>query len=214
MSKLITFLTAVTVTALCFKAYGQNTGADSITGGNYKISKHEIGISKGFNLLFASDNEFIDLDHLHDVYPDHDYQVIGLHYRYHKSNDLTFGAGVAYYKSKSDVDGSYATFLSVAPEVTWSYINPRRADGKVHARLYGLASVGFMFVTEHFSSSFRPTGVRSNYTYFALYQLTPVGLRIGGNFGGFMELGWGFKGLINVGVDMYLSGRKKAVKKS
>jgi hypothetical protein len=33
------------------------------------------------------------------------------------------------------------------------------------------------------------------------FQVTPIGLRVGKTFGGFAELGFGYKGLINVGID-------------
>ncbi|GLU50847.1 hypothetical protein [Dyadobacter frigoris] len=66
--------------------------------------------------------------------------------------------------------------------------------------LYALGGMGCFIVTSgNYNNNY------SDYTNFGLtLQLTPLGIRFGRKFGGFAEIGYGYKGLVNMGINLKL----------
>jgi hypothetical protein len=84
----------------------------------------------------------------------------------------------------------YSTF-TIAPEVDFRYFQKEKFN------LYSSAAVGITFFTEEVNNA---PGKRN----YADVHLSVIGFRYGQNLGAFAELGFGFKGLINLGVNLKL----------
>ncbi len=126
--------------------------------------------------------------------------MVGLGYRYHVDR---FGIGIdlgystakeELFKKKKDVKPfetkNFKRYF-VMPTASFSYYKTNTID------LYGAASAGAIYETSKRDVKDAKT---ENKTEFA-YQVTPIGLRIGNqSIGGFVELGYGQKGLINAGL--------------
>ncbi len=96
--------------------------------------------------------------------------------------DLGYSSMQATYK---DGKTDNVSLFNVAPTATCYY----KKSGIF--RLYGSASVGAMFDN---SSDISPSFT---------FHFSPIGMRIGNNaIAGFLDLGYGFKGIINVGLQV------------
>lgn len=128
--------------------------------------------------------------------------MVGLGYRYQINNRFKLGMDLGFspakekvFKKESDKtpyqETSITRFL-VMPTFEFNYW---RTDW---ATLYGSAGVGLMATrrTEKNNKGAKPM----NQTDFA-YQINPIGMRVGNQtIGGFVELGYGYKGLITAGI--------------
>ena len=170
---------------LAIKADAQKVTDTTKKNAGTNKRKNEIGIGKGFNMQFFG----VDLDHLKKVSPDHPYQVVMLHYRHYVSKDLTFGASAGYAEYSDNADYN-TSFYSITPEVTWSYYNKAENNNKIHVRLYGLASMGVVFVDQHYSGTFHPANSSEKSTNFVSFQTTPIGISVDKSCGGFVEFGF------------------------
>jgi hypothetical protein len=113
-----------------------------------------------------------------------------LNYRYYLTKDVTLGLGVGV-----ESISSWASFVTIAPEATFCYLDTRH--DYIRVRLYGSVSMGITVLTdktlgygEADESGLKLWG----------FQGTPFGMRIGRQFAGFVELGYGYKGLIHGGI--------------
>ena len=173
----------------------------------------EVSVSYGFrSFQEVSNGEFGLGDE--DSYVTEDYSTGNLFLtdRYYLSNRLAIGltAGRIHFNTSfHQSQGSYAVesssssfdYTTIAPEVLFNYINTR------YVRLYTLLGTGYSIVsektTEYFpfgqpavSSSVRHTPINVYYS--------PIGLSIGGQVSGFLELGIGYKGFVNAGLSFRL----------
>jgi hypothetical protein len=90
--------------------------------------------------------------------------------------------------------GAYRrTVLTVAPEL-WGFYTD---NGWVN--LYGLAGFGKSFVTEEASNDATGKSERSSFSYWT-FQFTPIAVEVGGALSGFLELGYGYKGIGRIGA--------------
>ena len=100
-----------------------------------------------------------------------------------------------------NVDYSWRTY-TVAVEARFVYLDRR------FIRLYGLAGTGPNIYRQVSSSSQRTGGVfnasgRSEEIELGTaYQITPIGIRCGTRIAGFAEVGFGYKGALNVGASV------------
>ena len=113
-----------------------------------------------------------------------------LTYRYYLTKDVTLGLGVGY-----ENISTWASFLSVCPEVTVKYLDTR--DDRIRVRLYGAVSYGVSVLTDNVIGlgSADETGAKPYG-----FQATPIGARFGRQFAYFVELGMGYKGLVHAGA--------------
>jgi hypothetical protein len=126
---------------------------------------------------------------------------VGYNYFIGKGFKLGFSAQYARY----DVGRSFSNDLTADETDTWItfLVEPKGqwVDGRV-AQLYSGFGIGASFYTSEGRSSAREEVFKNNMTIFS-FQVTPIGVRFGRAVGGQLELGFGYKGLINLG----LSGR-------
>jgi hypothetical protein len=116
--------------------------------------------------------------------------TFSLTYRYYLSPTVTLGMGIGH-----ENISNWASFTSFIPEVTFKYLDTK--DSHVRVRLYGSVGYGFSILNDLHTgvgkvdeSGAKPWG----------FQATPIGVRIGRQFAGFMELGLGYKGIVHGGL--------------
>lgn len=131
----------------------------------------------------------------------------GLGYRYYVTPRFSVGADLGYMRHSNrytltreeDVrSGERNTSYALAlPTGEFSYLN------KPGVQLYGNLSAGIMVMSGY--STVSGDGSRYDYdgTSFA-FQVNPIGARFGRRFGGFVELGFGFKGIATLGFSARL----------
>jgi hypothetical protein len=111
-------------------------------------------------------------------------------YRYYLTKDVTLGLGVG-----AENISTWGSFVTIAPEVTVSYMDTR--DAQVRVKIYGSFSYGVTI----FNDNQLGIGKADNSGLWAYgFQATPFGLRVGRQIAGFVEIGVGYKGLFNTGV--------------
>jgi hypothetical protein len=122
-------------------------------------------------------------------------------YKYYVFNfmavGLTYGTQTLWARNSSEYIGPAYTIKDInntlALEVTFAY--PYGKNGFV--RPYAILGFGYSQCQTTYSYSSGTTSNESNtHTNF---QITPIGVRIGGAFAGFVEFGAGYKGLLNGG---------------
>jgi len=113
-------------------------------------------------------------------------------------------AGMSSSKSKIYNVGQYGgelnrSFYTLAIEWDYRYVN----QGPI--QVYSGVGLGFSYATEEFNPSAESTLNHStgNISNIA-YQLNAVGVRLGKKYAGFVEFGYGYKGIINAGFSLQL----------
>ena len=124
-------------------------------------------------------------------------------YRYFLSDRVGVGACVAFGTEQSDgvvnatLDGHLHRFnTTLAGEFKYNYMNYG------YFKLYGLAGAGVLYLHQSYAPLSRPK--EDNSICYFDFQLSPVGVKVGTTFGGFAELGFGYRGVLNVGVYLEL----------
>ncbi len=173
----------------------------------------EVSVSYGFrSFQEVSNGEFGLGDE--DSYVTEDYSTgnLFLTYRYYLSNRLAIGltAGRVHFNTSfHESQGSYAVessassfdYTTIAPEVLFNYVNTR------YVRLYTLLGTGYSIVSEKTTEyfGFGQPAINSSVTHTPInVYYSPIGLSIGGQVSGFLELGIGYKGFVNAGLSYRL----------
>ncbi len=117
--------------------------------------------------------------------------IYGLSVRHYVGRTVTVGGNVSFEKIYLKSWPRTELLVSIAPEITVSYWDRQVKDKQAGIRLYGLAAAGITANNdlEHNSMKFNPT-----------FHISPVGVRVGNKIAGFVELGIGYRGLLNCGV--------------
>ncbi|MDR1762308.1 MAG: hypothetical protein LBR55_07645 [Bacteroidales bacterium] len=130
--------------------------------------------------------------------------VFHVNYKYWFGTHLALGATLAAGTDNSDftqkthngvvIDtGEMNRFIAtLAPEITFNYLNLRRF------KLYGLAGIGCSYYK--IDVNYDKADDKSSDRFLFDFQLTPIGLKFGNHFGGFAEAGFGYKGIIGIGL--------------
>ena len=113
-------------------------------------------------------------------------------YRYYINKNVTLGMGIGYENIRT-----WGSFLSFVPEMTFAYLDTR--NDLIRVRLYGALGYGFSV----FDDLTRTAGEadRSG-LWLSGFQATPLGIRIGRQVAGFLELGVGYKGTVHGGLEV------------
>lgn len=146
-----------------------------------------------------------------------DYPVFFVDYDYALSKHFNVGAAFAYDRYESDISGKlvsedkwedYGTrsenYFTLAASGRVNYMNTQ------YVRLYGLIDLGYTLLIQKDVTDFSDTdgsGTAQKYndtdyssTGFFDFQLTPFGIEVGDKFGGFAELGFGYRGMFTAGA--------------
>ena len=113
-------------------------------------------------------------------------------YRYYINKNVTLGMGIGY-----ENISTWGSFLTFAPEMTFCYLDTR--DDLIRVRLYGALSYGISV----FDDLTRTAGEADRSGPWASgFQATPLGVRLGRQVAGFIELGVGYKGIVHGGLSV------------
>lgn len=187
----------------------------SLFSQDYYRSYDHHDIRAGYGLFIPDQFIPVKSHMLDELYPGSryvrdNYSSIGtifLTYRHIFRNELfMWGVTAGMSNSKSEIYnvGQYGgelkrSFYTVAVEWDYRYVN----QGPI--QVYSGIGLGFSYATEEFTPSAESTlshktGNISNIAY----QLNAVGVRLGKKYGGFIEFGYGYKGLVNAGFSLQL----------
>ncbi|MDR2840120.1 MAG: hypothetical protein LBV75_02485, partial [Paludibacter sp.] len=127
--------------------------------------------------------------------------VFHLAYKYTLGSRFGLGATIAAGTEHSDFEqsgtgvsfkGKKNSFIgTLAGEASFNYVNSQ------NFKLYGLAGIGGTFI--NLERKYDNGDIKTDGKIIPDFQITPIGLKFGNNFGGFAELGFGYKGLVNIG---------------
>lgn len=151
------------------------------------------------------DDKFPDGRYIRDNYSGSG--IISLTYRRVSKSEMFFWGVTANYNStKGEIYnvGTYEgelkrSFITVAFEGHYRYQNLKKVQ------LYSGIGVGYSVGNETLT---KPLEVGNQTTSGSInrlaYQINVIGIRMGNNIGGFIELGYGYKGIVNVGFSVQL----------
>ena len=125
----------------------------------------------------------------------------GLGYRYQITERIRVGGDVAFqqeqtkqsYKNNILIAKRTNNYFMVMPTLSFSYIKTEWLD------FYGSAAAG-VILDRYTSTEPNKPAVKDNNVDFA-FQVNPAGLRVGKKLGGFVEAGFGHRGIISAGLN-------------
>ncbi|URC13385.1 outer membrane beta-barrel protein [Flavobacterium sp. B183] len=125
----------------------------------------------------------------------------GLGYRYQITERIRVGGDVAFQQEQtkqSDKNNILIAkrtnnYFMVMPTLSFSYIKTEWLD------FYGSAAAG-VIMDRYTSTEPNKPAVKDNNVDFA-FQVNPAGLRVGKKLGGFVEAGFGHRGIISAGLN-------------
>ena len=177
-----------------------------------KAQKNEVRISYGVltssELIQFLGEDFLATALTGGLYSPSNYRssgAIGVDYYYKLSKRWSIGANFTFEELKKDVSydknrtvagnskNNYFTFM---PQTRFSYLNNNGIE------LYSGLSLGASLRAEKFTPSKNETTLEGEDSsqLFLAFQANLLGIRVGKKLGGFAELGFGNKGVINAGV--------------
>jgi len=167
---------------------------------------HEIDLSvaKG-NATVISD--FIDgLDNFDFISKKSSYDYF-FTYKYTLENNIGFGLTLGYFTDEGylgyivgheedDIGlGTYKrTSYIISPEITFPYVV------EYGFKFYSIVALGIRLSDTKIDYVPNPKYLESSSQIAPAIQLTPLAFRFGTRVGGILELGWGHKGMINLGL--------------
>ena len=182
---------------------------------NYERSYDHHDISVSYNILHPDEFQTNDSEMLNERYPDMLYVSdeytspggIFITYRHmHKNETMFFGVTVGFFSSASKIYnvGQYEgelnrQYITGAIEFEYRYVN----QGPV--QVYSGLGLGYTYGTEKLTPPPElGTSSESGNISSIAYQVNAVGVRIGKKFGGYAEFGYGYKGIVNIGLSLQL----------
>ena len=187
----------------------------SIFSQDYYRSYDHHDIMIGYGQFIPDQFKTVNTPMLNDLFPDQRYVrdnyssmgAIFITYRHIFKNELFLWgitAGVSNSKSEIYNVGQYEgeltrQFYTFAIELNYRYVN----QGPI--QVYSGIGVGFTYGTETLipPPEMLTIATTNNISNIA-YQINAVGVRLGKKYAGFIELGYGYKGIINVGFSVQL----------
>jgi len=186
----------------------------SLSAQSYYRSYDHHDISVSYGLFTPSQFWVVDSPILNDSFPAELYVSdnykgsgsIGLTYRHmFKNENMLWGVSAAMSNASWEIfniginEGELKrTYYTLAME--WQY--RWRNQGVI--QMYSGVDLGYTFGQETFTpTEAGAAATTSNIGQFG-YQVNAVGARFGKKFGGYVEFGYGFKGIINFGLSLQL----------
>jgi outer membrane protein W len=171
--------------------------------------KHEIVLGYGVGTHYAIVEEmagvlgiFITLGTFNAEYESGTGAIL-LGYRYSAGEKFSIGIDGSYTKIKEilkiqskPVGSFYKQFYTIAPYVAYNYIKKEKFS------MYSGIGLGYTFVKDEYTMD--DGGNETNNSGEFAFHLSAFGVRFGKNIGGYVEVGYGYKGLVNLGVSFKL----------
>ena len=172
--------------------------------------KHEIVLGYGIMTNYGIEEVIINITcvivtfGLYDIEYESGTGAFLFGYRYFPIEKFSIGIDGAYTKIK-DVVKSHDTivvgninkhFYTLAPYAANYYIKKKKI------RVYSGIMLGYTFGKDNYKSN---DGAEENGNYGRIaYQLNAIGVRFGTKVGGYVEIGYGYKGMLNFGLSVTL----------
>ncbi|MDR3252447.1 MAG: hypothetical protein LBT35_02630 [Tannerella sp.] len=125
--------------------------------------------------------------------------VYHLGYKYCLSKRIGLGATLTAGTEKAkgvilnQYDGDLKRFYSgMAIESSFNYVNRKSV------KVYGLAGIGLLYIQQAYKPQSGQEKKQSLCTVD--FQITPIGIKVGSTAGGYLEAGFGYKGIVSCGV--------------
>ena len=151
------------------------------------------------------DDKFPDMRYIRDNYSGSG--IVSLTYRHITKNEMMFwGITAGYNQTKGDIynvgqlEGELKrSFITVAVEGQYRYQNMKKIQ------LYSGLGIGYTFGNEILNPPTDSGNESSSgsINQFA-WQINAIGMRIGNSIAGFIEFGYGYKGIVNAGLSIQL----------
>ena len=118
--------------------------------------------------------------------------VTNITYRYYINKNVTMGMGIGF-----ENINTWGSFVSFVPEMTFCYLDTR--NDMIRVRLYGALAYGVSVLNDgrHEAGLSDQSGLKP-----WAFQATPLGMRIGRQVAGFIEVGVGYKGTVHGGLEV------------
>lgn len=121
-------------------------------------------------------------------------------YAYYPIERVSVGATASFLQTTSDavsegsVTGDYSsTYLTFAAEGTYTYLT------RNNIRLYGLLGAGLTNLNSKYTTGGESQRESDPTNYFN-FHVSPIGITFGKQFGGTAEVGFGYRGIISLGL--------------
>jgi len=187
------FLKTAFLILITFSGFAQDKGKNQISA--------SIGIFPTEDIAYDMTTRFVSLFVPSDRSTTTPGKCTFLTYKYFVAERFAVGGTMGY--NKDALRGRYLLWttpeyesktLTMAGEVDFYYLKRRNLS------LYALCGAGFFFTKSNYygNSSVIVTGKSLDRTI----QISPIGIRFGKSFGGFAEVGYGYKGILNMGVNV------------
>lgn len=175
----------------------QQKGTSEIKAGYGVLSSNEIG--KVFtDIIITPFSETKTTDEKHSG-------ALFIGYNYAVKDNWTIGTDLVYERYTASVNKQNLTVASqkndiytLAVNSTYSYIS------KPKFRMYSGVGLGYTFSNEKLSPNQSDVQSVSSKSSSFNFQVIGAGIRRGGKIAGFAELGFGYKGIINLGISYQL----------
>ena len=153
-----------------------------------KQTPHAIGVNVGMCPIGYDFDTWTSSAIITDTYSSIVTPLIGVRYMYTLSPTISLG-GALHYMGKV-TSGAKDHFMSVAVECRFTYVRQNLV------KIYG--SIGLGTTYDFYSKGRRVDNEFS-------FNISPIGIRVGRQVGGYLELSFGCRGLVAMGVDFITS---------
>lgn len=168
------------------------------------FNKHEVRAGVGFwgsNEFISSYSDVATIGLTGGMYSVSNEKTSGdysLTYRYSLKKRFSVGASLVYSNLKEDLysNGDYSgkstnNYFTIAPEIEYRYV-----DADIF-KMYMFAGAGLTINNQEVTTDGKASV--SNTPYFN-FQISPLCIRLGKAFGFYLETGFGYKGIMNLGL--------------
>ncbi len=128
-----------------------------------------------------------------------------INYNYSISDKFTLGGLVAFEQitnkvlsNGSKIGNSRAVFYTIAFEAAFRYVRNN------NFQMYSGLGLAYTYGSMSFESTTTLEDDSKSTAHLPNFHLTGVGIRFGKKFGGIIELGFGYKGLVNAGISFQM----------
>ena len=187
------FLKILILICISFSVLAQDQGKSQIEVSYGMLSSEELA----YDLI----NKVVDIFTWDNRYVTRRTGCVFITYKYFLLERLAFGGTTGFNKhGRTDYfrNGSFVSYdnktLTMSGEVNFYYLK------RSNLSLYSMGGLGY-FNRISTTNSTSQGLIHGNLTGVAL-QFTPIGIRYGKSFGGFAEVGAGYKGIVNFGINV------------
>ena len=187
------FLKIFILICINFSAFAQDRGKSQIEVSYGLLSSEE--------LAYDLANIIVDLFLWDNPYTIRRTGCVFITYKYFELEKLALGGSAGFNKhGRTDYyrNGTFSSYdnktFTISGEVNFYYLK------RANVSLYTMGGLGYFNTNS--TTNYTSKGSTQETISGVAMQFTPIGIRYGKSFGGFAEIGVGYKGVINFGVNV------------